>query len=56
MATNDKDARFHILFERMAGQIRTRQEGYGIVGNGDLRVNPAVAERVWAILPGVQFG
>ena len=32
MSANDEDACFHVLFERMAGQIRARQESHGIVG------------------------
>ena len=56
MATNDQNACFHVLFERMAGQIRARQESNGIVGNGDLRVNPTVREGGWAIRPSIQFG
>ena len=55
MAANDEDARFHILFKRMAGQIRARHEGRYVVGNGDLRVNPAVREGIRAICPSIQF-
>ena len=55
MPTNDENARFHVLFESMTGQIGAREEGHGIVGNSDFRVNPAVGEWVWAFRPSEQL-
>jgi len=53
MTASDQYSRFHVLFERVASQVRACQKCGAAVGNCHFCVDATISEWRWPVRPGI---